>query len=136
MLFYRLFFRISFFFFLMPRLSVAQEKAISPEILIKIPFKEAVIIDAIKVEFLEVLEDSRCPKGTTCVWEGQARVKLRITEKNKIPEEKEILLRGAKRQIIVTNKEGRLVVFKLTPHPSIKDKGALKYALLLKKEVF
>ena len=28
------------------------------------------------VEFLEVVEDSRCPLDVVCVWEGRARVKI------------------------------------------------------------
>lgn len=30
------------------------------------------------VTFVEVAEDSRCPEGTTCVWEGRAGVQLRV----------------------------------------------------------
>ena len=31
------------------------------------------------VEFLAVVEDSRCPKNVTCVWTGRAVVRARIT---------------------------------------------------------
>ena len=31
------------------------------------------------VAFEAVLEDSRCPSGVTCVWAGNARVRLRLT---------------------------------------------------------
>jgi hypothetical protein len=30
------------------------------------------------VTFVGVTEDSRCPKGVTCVWEGDATVELRV----------------------------------------------------------
>lgn len=30
------------------------------------------------VKWLEVSEDSRCPKNTNCVWEGQAKVNLLV----------------------------------------------------------
>ncbi|HEX8385300.1 MAG TPA: hypothetical protein VF576_03895 [Rubricoccaceae bacterium] len=30
------------------------------------------------VRFAAVEEDSRCPRGTTCVWEGRARVRLDV----------------------------------------------------------
>lgn len=33
----------------------------------------------LKVEFLAVTEDSRCPTGAVCVWAGQAKVSLRAT---------------------------------------------------------
>lgn len=28
------------------------------------------------LQFLDVVEDSRCPEGVTCVWEGRAKVRL------------------------------------------------------------
>jgi hypothetical protein len=34
-----------------------------------------------KVKFLNVMEDSRCPEGTKCIWAGNAKVKLRVTNK-------------------------------------------------------
>ena len=33
----------------------------------------------LEVEFLEVVEDSRCPSGVTCVWEGRAIVLFRVS---------------------------------------------------------
>lgn len=32
----------------------------------------------IKIKFLDVLDDSRCPKGQTCVWAGNAKVKIQV----------------------------------------------------------
>jgi len=31
------------------------------------------------VEFVQVVEDSRCPRGATCVWEGRARILIRVS---------------------------------------------------------
>lgn len=35
---------------------------------------------ALTVSFMEVTEDSRCPKNTNCVWEGEAKIKLMIND--------------------------------------------------------
>jgi hypothetical protein len=35
----------------------------------------------LKVQFIEVMEDSRCPTGVNCVWAGNARVKIKVTSK-------------------------------------------------------
>ena len=35
--------------------------------------------EQLKVRFLEVTEDSRCPKGVTCIWEGRVRCLVEIT---------------------------------------------------------
>lgn len=35
----------------------------------------------LKVQFVEVMEDSRCPEGVNCIWAGNARVKIKVTSK-------------------------------------------------------
>lgn len=37
--------------------------------------------------FLSVLEDSRCPPGAMCIWEGRAVIRMRIEPLNAEPEE-------------------------------------------------
>lgn len=32
------------------------------------------------VKFVELLEDSRCPVDTNCIWAGQARIKVRVSK--------------------------------------------------------
>ena len=32
-----------------------------------------------KIRFLNVLEDSRCPEGTNCIWAGNAKLKFSVT---------------------------------------------------------
>jgi len=34
----------------------------------------------IKVEFVEMVEDSRCPKDVNCVWAGNAKIKVKVTK--------------------------------------------------------
>lgn len=36
----------------------------------------------IKIKFISVLEDSRCPIGTNCIWAGNAKVKALIIGPN------------------------------------------------------
>ncbi len=36
-------------------------------------------MSGLKVKFLGVTEDSRCPKDVECIWPGNAKVKFRIT---------------------------------------------------------
>lgn len=35
----------------------------------------------LKIKFVRVLEDSRCPAGTNCIWAGNAKVKIQIAGK-------------------------------------------------------
>ncbi|MBE7515439.1 MAG: hypothetical protein HS105_02345 [Chloracidobacterium sp.] len=32
----------------------------------------------LKIKLVEVMEDSRCPDGANCIWEGNAKVKVKI----------------------------------------------------------
>lgn len=37
----------------------------------------------VKVEFVELVEDSRCPADVNCVWAGNAKIKIKVTKKGK-----------------------------------------------------
>jgi hypothetical protein len=34
----------------------------------------------IKIQFLSVLEDSRCPRDATCIWSGNARIRIAVSK--------------------------------------------------------
>lgn len=63
----------------------------APRIAIKIPLGETVAIDEIIVEFVEILEDSRCPTTVECIWAGRVRVKVLVTTKGENTMEKELI---------------------------------------------
>ncbi|MEL6616709.1 MAG: hypothetical protein AAFQ43_13285, partial [Bacteroidota bacterium] len=37
---------------------------------------DAVQVDGYALRYVDLVEDSRCPEGTTCVWSGRAKVRL------------------------------------------------------------
>ena len=41
---------------------------------------------AIKIKFLSVVEDSRCPEGVNCIWAGVAKIKLQLRKNGKTGE--------------------------------------------------
>ncbi|MFT4759029.1 MAG: hypothetical protein ACI9XO_000170 [Paraglaciecola sp.] len=53
--------------------------------------------DDLKITFDNISEDSRCPEGTTCVWEGQVKVNLTVKTKNG-SEKVEILRKGKQKE--------------------------------------
>ena len=60
--------------------AISQERIpASPQIVIKIAFGETVTAGNVILKFVEVLEDSRCPKDIVCVWAGRAKVKVAIS---------------------------------------------------------
>ena len=34
----------------------------------------------LKIKFVSLIEDSRCPEGVRCVWAGNAKIQVRITD--------------------------------------------------------
>jgi len=37
----------------------------------------------LRIKFVELVEDSRCPVDTNCVWAGNAKIKVRVTRNGK-----------------------------------------------------
>jgi hypothetical protein len=40
---------------------------------------DAAVGDGLKVKFSALVEDSRCPKGVDCIWEGNAKIRVELT---------------------------------------------------------
>ncbi len=59
----------------------------------------AEISEDLKVTFKDLLEDSRCPEGVECVWEGQAKVTLSIAEEDNPVSDLELILRAGKAEL-------------------------------------
>lgn len=66
------------------------------------------------VRFLELVEDSRCPVDTTCVWAGNATIKIRV-RKNGRSHELTLETNGPKHTAKVAGYSIKLVG--LTPQP-------------------
>lgn len=47
---------------------------------IKINNEAAVPDTKLRIAFTELIEDARCPEDTTCVWAGNAKIKVRVSE--------------------------------------------------------
>lgn len=44
---------------------------------VKLPYGSPLTLpDGLRLEFADVIEDSRCPQGVQCVWAGRARIEL------------------------------------------------------------
>jgi len=114
-----------------------EEPATSPKIAIKISLGESIALENHTVKFVEVLEDSRCPKNTTCVWEGRARVLVEVTEKGKEAYKKTLIfgktMQGeSQNKVLFSGKDSNVIGMNLNPYPNSEEvKGP--YVLLLYK---
>jgi hypothetical protein len=50
---------------------------------VKVQINKRVTTNGLTIEFVEVVEDSRCPADVECVWAGNAKIKVRVTKGRK-----------------------------------------------------
>ena len=70
----------------------------------------------VSVTFVRVIEDSRCPKGVQCVWEGDATIEVRVTSGGSDPETVQLHL-NARTAGDVVAKGLHLTLQRLDPYP-------------------
>jgi hypothetical protein len=85
------------FTFLISSVSIAQDStqvviAEAPRIVSKLLYGEKTQFNNIELEFVEVLQDSRCPKNVTCVWAGEVIVLVDVFENGVKSEQKKLTL--------------------------------------------
>ncbi|MRT15538.1 hypothetical protein F3C99_01035 [Vitellibacter sp. q18] len=116
-----------------------EDSAETPKIAIKIPLGETVVIKGIAVKFVEVLEDSRCPTGVTCIWAGRAVVKVEVGS-NGNKREKMLIFGETKRgetkdTNLYSSSEFAIKGLTLNPYPTSENSNNKKtYELLICEE--
>ena len=87
--------------------------------------------EELKVKFVEVVGDSRCPTGATCVWEGEVSCTLEITYLDEMYT-KTIVQSGLSSQYAVEIFEEYELEFTVQPYPELdKEIKADEYRLLI-----
>ena len=96
------------------------------------PGQDALISgEPLRIEFAAVVSDSRCPSGATCIWQGEASCRLKITYKNTV-NTKIITEPGLRSQPATTEFAGYEFQFQLEPYPQVgKDIDKNEYMLQL-----
>lgn len=69
----------------------------SPSLVLKTG--EQSMIGNLAIKFKEVISDSRCPKGVTCIWAGEAKVLVGVYEDNRLVGEEILTLTTAGSEI-------------------------------------
>ncbi len=80
------------------------------------PGQKAVISDSgLEITFHKVVEDSRCPKGAECVWEGNGRVEISVRQPGSEAEVKELNTRLDPKEL--DTKDFKIRLLDLQPYP-------------------
>ena len=87
--------------------------------------------ESLAVKFLDVTADSRCPKGATCIWAGEAKSLVSFIV-NGQPKEVVLTEPGLSAPPFQQTEEGYQVAFSLTPYPEVgKEIDEKGYRLVL-----
>lgn len=87
--------------------------------------------ESLQVSFEEVLEDSRCPTGATCIWEGRVSIAVEITD-NESPYRMVLIQSGMSDQYASETYKEYQFTFKVNPYPELGTEIATgDYRLLL-----
>lgn len=106
---------------------MAQEGKVEvPKIGIKVSMGETVKIQDVSVKFIQVLEDSRCPKNTNCIWAGRVIAEVEVISNGK-KETKSLIfgeLRGneIESKVVFSSKDLNIHGLDVTPYPDVAEK--------------
>ena len=94
------------------------------ELKLRVAQEKTVPRTAIRIKFLSVIEDSRCPEGVNCIWAGVAKIKIQLRKAGKPAKEFELNTNQTDKTITFEGHEIKLAA--LTPYP--KSGTAIKAA--------
>lgn len=124
---------------LISNFSMGQNDEVQPPVIgIKVPLGESVVINGITIKFLEVLEDSRCPKGVNCIWAGRAIVKVEVIADGK--KEEKTLIIGAtrpgedKNTNLYNSTKFSINGLTLNPYPTAEHSEDTSYILVVSED--
>ena len=83
---------------------------------IGLQFDEVLEYQGLKLRWLE-LEDSRCPIGVACIWEGQIVATIEVTRGDESPVELQLLLRAGLKHEAKRAFDYDLLLLAVDPHP-------------------
>ncbi|MFD2551358.1 hypothetical protein ACFSQP_05960 [Bizionia sediminis] len=118
----------------------AQPTAHTPLILKKLPVKDTLTVANYKVVFTRVIADSRCPKGITCIWEGEVVFELEVMKSDTLMRTERITMPPSgytreERQTVMLNNQTGVHIYNLMPVP-VANKKTPKAAYYLQLQVF
>jgi hypothetical protein len=108
--------------------SCAQDPIISPKVSLNEQFtikagRQVVIKgEKLSVRFSSVQNESRCPTGVQCVWEGNAAISIEVSKKRKKSAQAILNTNTAIQPNELAYKKYRIKLIGLNPYPKIDEK--------------
>jgi len=93
--------------------------------------KAVIAGENLEIKFIDVMEDSRCPTGATCIWAGRVSVKVEIKDSDG-SYEMALVQSGLSDEYAVETYKDYKISYKVIPYPELGiDIGREDYRLQL-----
>lgn len=90
---------------------------------LRVKQQKTVTKDKLKIKFVSVLEDSRCPRGTNCIWAGNARVQIKISDAKGVSKNFELNMNANPQSISFAGYEIKMTNLDPKPASNIRING-------------
>jgi len=97
-----------------------QEQSLLPDTTVTLRAGQSAVFGGVRVTFLQIVADSRCPEGAQCVWAGEAAVKLGFTPA--AASSQELVLHSSSSPTASTLLGLRVKFLSLRPGPTLKPR--------------
>ena len=99
-----------------------------------VPLGNTITTSGVAITLDAVLEDSRCPRNTTCIWEGRAVVKISIKHPEQKIREVTVVFKNQEQSIISRTEDAVFTALKLLPYPGDSNGKEVGYQLQVSKK--
>lgn len=93
-----------------------------PKIYVKAYQGAATSINHTSLRLVQVLQDSRCPKGADCIWAGNAKVEVEIINEKGDKITKQVTINGLQAPAVYTEDGLEIFIRGLAPYPTTGSK--------------
>lgn len=98
------------------------------------PLGKTITKSGVAITLVAVLEDSRCPRDTTCIWAGKAVVKILVSGADQELQEITVVFQNESKTIIATTKDSVFTALKLLPYPVDSSGKEVGYHIQVSKK--
>ena len=110
------------------------QKQDTPETVFNVPLTKTTTQDGVSIKLVAVVEDSRCPRDTTCIWAGKAVVKILVRASGEDAQEITVVFQNESQSVIATTEDTVFTALKLLPYPGDSNGKEVGYQLLVSKK--
>ena len=110
------------------------QKQDTPETVFNIPLTKTSTQAGVSITLVAVLEDSRCPIDTTCIWAGKASVKILVRASGEDTQEITVVFQNESQSVIATTEDTVFTALKLLPYPGDSYGKEIGYQLQISKK--